>query len=50
MKLTEEAREQAKKDLQKRIREAIEVSPAGLTNGEVCHCILAAAIEAKVVT
>ncbi len=43
MKLTEKQREEAKRQLVKRLETAIEETPRGITNGEICGSILKAA-------
>ena len=48
-KLTHEEREKAKKGLEDRIEQAIEQSPKGLTNEELCGCVLRDSSKAGII-
>lgn len=48
-KLTKKDRMQALIELQTKVAAAIDGAPSGLTVGEICHCLIAAAIAVGVV-
>lgn len=49
MKLTEEQREEAKRQLVNRLEATIEETPRGVTEGEIRECILKAAYNLKLI-
>ena len=48
-KLTDKDREKAKKELEERIDNAIMASPKGLTNEELCGCVLRGSSKAGII-
>ena len=48
-KLTDKDREKAKKELEDRVERAIEQAPKGLTDEELCDCVLRGATKAGIV-
>lgn len=49
-KLTEKQRQEAKQQLTERVVKAIDLTPKGLTNKEICGAILQAGVEAGVMS
>jgi len=49
VKLTDEERDKAKKELEDRVEQAIGQSPKGLTDEELCGCVLRGASKAGIV-
>lgn len=48
-KLTDEKRDKAKKELEDRVEQAIEQAPKGLTDEELCGCVLRGSSKAGII-